>query len=377
MTTAESSVTRIRDRIKPDTLYKVVFEDSDDDGNDGGGRGVNTPRYVVAYWSIRGLGAPLRMMLHAAQVNHWVAMYDVTEEKEKGGGGYEKRAYFQDKEWLKSEHNPFMNLPYLVDCHQEDDTDKLIVQTNAVFSHLGRQLNMMGQQSQADAKSDNNMTTCDELLCEVMDLRNKMVQFAYGAKGTDDEIKEKAKQMLKPKGYVQTILDKFEMYLNRKYGKSNGGSTGGTASDDKVCYLVGTYYSAPDFHLWEMLDQFNGLVQHFSLSSEKVEDGTYTLFSASTNDDDDTIRPYLALYYKNFANLPEMKRYLQSSIHTELPYNNPYAGFGSDPTTKRYVYGQAMTPWKGKGTVIVKYKKIINNNEDSTTAEPATKKLKT
>lgn len=86
--TSESSVVPIKDRLQPDTVVKITFGSDD----------VNEPRFILAYWSIRGLGAPLRAMLSASRISHWVALYDVNE---KQPDGWDKSSYLRDKEWLQ------------------------------------------------------------------------------------------------------------------------------------------------------------------------------------------------------------------------------------------------------------------------------------
>lgn len=147
----DKAMAHLKDRLKPDSTYKVAYGDDLDS--------LENPRYIIAYWSIRGLASPLRMMLTAAQVNHWVIFYDV---KEIPDGKWSKDSYLHDKSWLKEEYNPLMNLPFLVDCAN----DTVISQTNAIFTFLGRELNMLGSNSQ-------DQTICEELLCEVMDIRKK------------------------------------------------------------------------------------------------------------------------------------------------------------------------------------------------------------
>ena len=60
---------------------------------------------------------------------------------------------------------------------------------------------MMGTDKQQASKAE-------ELLCEVMDLRNKMVGFAYGKNGEKKEAAEKLVTQIK------VHLDKFEEYLS-------------------------------------------------------------------------------------------------------------------------------------------------------------------
>ena len=88
---------RIQDRLRPDTIVKVTYNDQGED-----------PRFITGYWSIRGLGAPIRMILSAAQVNHWIVMYDVTEE---GETGWSKETWLNDKEWIRDGYNCLANLP--------------------------------------------------------------------------------------------------------------------------------------------------------------------------------------------------------------------------------------------------------------------------
>lgn len=276
----------LEQRIKPDTTVKV---------------GSAAPRFVVGYWSIRGLGAPLRMMLSASGVDHWVALYDVLEE---GDAGWTKTTWEHDKAWAKKECNPFMNLPFLIDCKEQ----MILCQTNAIKSYLGRELDMMGSTKLETAK-------CEELLCQIYDLRNVMVGFTY-----NDRLKDKADKCL---ASAKTHFDKLEAYLVFTSATSTAGC------------LVGTKLSAPDFHLFEMLDQFDHLTKHFKL-------------------EEDMLAPYpkLAAYKKAFEAMPENQLYLKSFLHKELPFNNPYAHFGSHPTTNLYVRGET-TLWKQKGIVQV------------------------
>ena len=288
----------VKDRLRPDSIYKVAYDNDD---------GLENPRYIIAYWSIRGLGAPLRMMLSAAEVDHWVAFYDVTEGDD---GKWCKDPYFNDKAWLKDEYNPLMNFPFLVDCAN----DRVLSQTNAIFTFLGRELNMLGSNAW-------EQTLCEELLSEVMDVRNKMVRFAYAASTPTDQ--HEAETLIQRKGPVASGYDKIELYLKKKKEKHDNASP----------FLVGDGVTAPDFHLWEMLDQFDGLCKSFGLPSLL----------------DDT-RPNLTAFKTAIESLPQIKSYL-SAEYMKIPYNNCYARFGSlpDPCQK---YQRGMeTPWKGNGVV--------------------------
>jgi glutathione S-transferase len=206
-----------------------------------------------------------------------------------------------------------MNLPFLVDC----DNDRVIAQTNAIFSYLGRELNMMGS-------NPIEQSICEELLCEIMDIRNQMVRFAYAPRSETDE--EDAKQLLNKDGGVLRGFDKIELYLKRKKESSYNNDIG-------TIHLVGDRVSAPSFHLWEMLDQFEGLTKFYRLPSLLEPD-----------------RPHLAAFKNTIESLPEVSPYL-SSEYSKIPFNNPYARFGSNPTTLGKYERGMKTPWKQKGIV--------------------------
>jgi glutathione S-transferase len=289
------SSTKIKDLLQADTTYRIAYGDQEED--------LEEPRFILGYWSIRGLAAPLRMMLAAAEVNHWVIMYDVCE---RTGEEWGKHSYLKDKVWLK-QRNPLMNAPFLVDCA----TDRVIVQTNAIFTFLGRELNMMGS-------TPDDCIKCEELLCEVMDIRNQMVRFAY-ASGTDNNQQE-AENLMKKEGSVSNCFDKVDEFIKKGHSK----------------FLVGDNLSAPDFHLWEMMDQFIHLCEYYNLEAPFHE----------------SKRQHLFHFFSRFQALPNVKPYIDSELFN-IPFNNPYARFGSDPVTKGQYKRGMETPWKGKGVVDV------------------------
>jgi glutathione S-transferase len=284
----------LHDRIKPDTLVKV-------------GQGV--PRFVVGYWATKGLGAPIRMMLSASGVCHWVALYDVLDE---GQDEWTKHSWLEDKGWMKPECNPFMNLPYLIDVQEQ----QVLVQTNAILAYVGQELHMMGSTKLQMAK-------CQELLCEIYDVRNVMVEFAYSSLNPPSA----AKCVSRADAHFQ----KLEAHLMR-----NGTS-----------FLVGVTLSAPDFHLYEMLDQYDTLTRQHKLAD---------LWDSY---------PQLASFKRSMETLVENHCYLESFLHKGLPFNNPYAQFGSDPSGSAFQRGQAA-PWRQRGIVDIDSRKKRGIDEIST-----------
>ena len=92
----------------------------------------------IAYWTIRGLGAPCRAMVMAADVELIATCYDVLPTAE---GGFDRGIYgVQKKQNIKM--NPLANLPYVI------ENGTMITQTNACLQYLGRRLDMMGDTKQ-------------------------------------------------------------------------------------------------------------------------------------------------------------------------------------------------------------------------------------
>ena len=250
------------------------------------------------------------MMLSASGVCHWVALYDVLDE---GTEEWTKHSWLADKEWMKQECNPFMNLPYLIDVQEQ----QVLVQTNAILSYLGLELHMMGS-------TKFEMAKCQELLCEIYDVRNIMVGFAYSLNPPSA-----AKCVSRADAHFQ----KLDAHLMR-----NGTS-----------FLVGVTLSAPDFHLYEMLDQYDTLTRQHKLAD---------LWDSY---------PQLASFKRSMETLVENHCYLESFLHKGLPFNNPYAQFGSDPSGSAFLRGQAA-PWRQRGIVAIDSRKKRGIDEISTIA---------
>ena len=240
------------------------------------------------------------MVMHA---NHplQINSYDAVP---KGPGEFDCNEWFNAKKGLKEE-NPLINLPYI------KVGDVVVSQTNACFLYLGnyfhisfsldniniyififylgRKLNMLGS-------NESELIECEQLLCEIMDIRNSMVQFAYGT----------AKDKDTASTFVQSNngnFGKLELWLQRqiKLGKSDGTTN---------LFLVGSSATAPDFHLFEMLVQFHCVGTHYSLPS------FFEHF------------PLLHTFYDLFQRLPQNQKYFNSKL-VKLPFNNKMAKFGA------------------------------------------------
>eukprot|EP00408_Alexandrium_pacificum_P014713 CAMPEP_0171235218 /NCGR_PEP_ID=MMETSP0790-20130122/41833_1 /TAXON_ID=2925 /ORGANISM="Alexandrium catenella, Strain OF101" /LENGTH=228 /DNA_ID=CAMNT_0011701523 /DNA_START=181 /DNA_END=867 /DNA_ORIENTATION=- len=179
------------------------------------------PGPVVAYWEIRGLGAPLRMLCEYAGAEYENKMYKCKEVD----GGWDKSDWFDAKPALKDK-NALMNLPHVI------DGDVVVSQTLACFSYLGKKFGLYGS-TPADA------VKVDQILCEAQDLRNAAVGCFYSSAESFETRKDGHYKAVK--GYY----GKFELWLTQQ----------GTA------FTAGPAPTAGDFHLWEMLDQHEAFAQ--------------------------------------------------------------------------------------------------------------------
>lgn len=280
-----------------DSTFTIRFRGKD------GKVSSEVPRFSIGYWSIRGLGAPLRMMLSAARVDHVVLNHDLVE-KEDGGW---KSGYFEAKPKLRDDYDAFMNLPYLIDRKEQI----LVCQTNAILTYLGRELSMCGSTPAQIAKTD-------EILCEIYDIRNAVVNFCYSSGGTKNEAVELLINCSKH-------FKKIDSHLSQQLPENGG----------KDCHLVAGNFTAPDFHLFEMVNQLDALCKEYEL--------------------EDILKdcPHVRKFQSGFEKLSENSFYLhQSTFHTGLPMNQTMAVFGSGLNGKTYQRGQDA-PWRMRGDVVI------------------------
>ena len=233
----------------------------------------------VAYWTIRGLGAPARMMVMAAGVPLKATCYDVVPKSAESGGGWDLAHYHAARPGLRAE-NALANLPYV------RDGDVFVTQSNAVFMYLGRRLGMLGDGSERD------VAACEMLLCECKDLRDNFTRTAYG-KG-DERLP--CKQLLDGQK-TGSSLWKLDSWLRQKpQGQSK-------------LFFVGGELSAPDFHIWEMCDQYSIMAAKHGLVSPL----------------DDL--PCLRAFYAHFKALPQNQKYFASPL-SKFPLNQKMAKLG-------------------------------------------------
>lgn len=163
---------------------------------------------VLAYWDIRGLAEPIRLLLHY-----------VGEEFEDKHFSTGPAPDFNKECWTGVKHSlglDFPNLPYYI------DGDIKLTQSNAILRHLARKYNLYGSTPQEQAAAD--------LLAEqAMDFRNGLVGVCYNPK---------ANELLG--GYLKGLkahLDAFTRFLGDKK------------------FFIGNSVTFVDFVMYELLDQ--------------------------------------------------------------------------------------------------------------------------
>lgn len=155
----------------------------------------------------------------------------------------------------------------------------------------------------------------EQLLCEVYDLRDKVVGYAYSAKGTDSVATVAFLESTK------SHLEKLELWLNANKAKGNAGP-----------YFVGASATAPDFHAWEMFDQLGNYASVHSVADPVAS------------------YPSLVAFRRDFAALPANARYFASKL-SQMPMNNIMASSGSLPAPTHAKWNGEPIDWhKASGT---------------------------
>ena len=238
----------------------------------------SSTQLVVAYWNIRGLCAPLRMMCYFSGHAKTTTFrnYDAGSPKDPEY----KQSWFKGDKPALLEANALMNLPYLIDS--SDGETITVCQTNAIVVYLAEKFDLQGRTRLERARAQ-------QILCQTMDLRNAAVSQFYS--GGDEE-------------RFNAGLAAYPDSVRAHYAKLEGflAQTGTSfAAADVVTFA--------DFHLFEMLDAHEVFAQRYGLGS----------FLAVGH-------PRLSSLHARMRALPALDAYFKSE-HASLPINNPHAIF--------------------------------------------------
>ena len=167
---------------------------------------------VLAYWKIRGLAQPARMIMGCNEVEFEDRMYELGD-----GPTFDRSCWFNVKESFGLD---FPNLPYLI------DGDVKLPQSNAIMRYLARKFNLLGD-------TEEQLVRMDMIENQAMDFRNGFTRLCYGSKKENF-----AENTQKYKESVVKVLAMFDKFL---------GITHKWFAGDKLTFV--------DFIMYELLDQ--------------------------------------------------------------------------------------------------------------------------
>ena len=228
------------------------------------------PKFVrMGYWDIRGLGAPLRMLLAYSGVDHELVFHKETEDS----------SWFEVKKPELLEKNALANLPYL-----EMAAEGLVVcESNVCLMYLQDSLGL-------SPKTDVAKLQSYALLSMYMCTRNDLVNRAYFEDvltpppcPTREAFDESMKALLAAGPFA-------------KYEASLGMS--------QTPFFCGDTPCACDFAIWEMLDQ------HTKLASDLCQPPPLAEL------------PLCAAFHQRLRKLPQLASYFDSPAY-RLPCNSP------------------------------------------------------
>jgi len=168
-------------------------------------------KVVIAYWNIRGLAQPVRLLLGYVGEDFEDKLYECGDAPT-----FDKSCWFDIKESMGLD---FPNLPYFI------DGDIKITQSNAIMRYIGRKHGM-------DGKTEVEKVRVDIMENQAMDFRNGFVRLCYGT--PVEKFKEASEQY---KSNLVVLLERFNKFIRgRKFFAS-----------DELTYV--------DFIMYELLDQ--------------------------------------------------------------------------------------------------------------------------
>ncbi|XP_062396420.1 glutathione S-transferase Mu 1-like [Sardina pilchardus] len=184
---------------------------------------------TLAYWDIRGLGQPIRLLLEYTGAKYEDKLYPCSEGS----------CWFDNKFKLGLD---FPNLPYLL------DGDRKLVQSNAILRYIARKHNLCGE-------TEDEKVRVDILENQAVDFRTNHIKLCY-----DTEYEKLKPEYLKK---LPETLKQFSDFLgDRKW-----------FAGDKITFVDFLMYEVLDEHrVFEpkCLDKFKNL-QHFLDHFEGLE----------------------------------------------------------------------------------------------------------
>lgn len=244
--------------------------------------------YVLGYWDIKGLAAPIRMAFAYSGIAYRDELYAITEVEGKWRSGWPAKA----KELIASADSAFPNLPYLVVPARDGSPRTVSMQSGAILRYVARLGGLMGD-------GELEALQVDELLEQVMDMRNEMVRLVYSAEFKDNH-EAFAKQSL------PYYFGAFEKYLHNRMQKTLSDA----AAEDTPLYYVGAKISVADLAIQDVVSVATAL--------------------AGSLLDVATLYPLVSRHVGAVRQLPQLQQYFDGPLGKLAP-NNRMACWGNSP----------------------------------------------
>ena len=167
---------------------------------------------TIGYWSIRGLGEPVHLVLEYLQLP------------------YDRKTYYIENylEWFAKDKvelgMDFPNLPYVIDGEFK------VAQTLTVLKYIGRKHGLFGSDDVQELAKQ------EEILDNIHDFRIRFARLCYGEKFDSDRVSYFAPLPNEHLNNVFRLLANYESLLSKKK------------------YLTGDNPFVGDFFLWHVLD---------------------------------------------------------------------------------------------------------------------------
>jgi glutathione S-transferase len=217
---------------------------------------------TAGYWAIRGLAAPVRLLLAFTKTEYKEDLYH-----------YRDDAATMREEWQSVKRTmplDFSNLPYYI------DGDVKITQSNAILRHIGRKAGLTGATA-ADA------AVVDMLVDELVDARGDMSRSNYTGVPTAADV------------FANSLPPRFAAF--EKFIAKAGGP-----------FLLGAHVTIADFLLYELCDKARVCAKETVGIADVLAE-----------------YPRLSAFVAAFEALPGVAEYIKSAAYIARPFNGKTA----------------------------------------------------
>jgi len=235
---------------------------------------------TLAYWNIRGLAQPARLMLAYAGIDFNDKRY---HQGLVGTDGF-KQAWKKEKFGLGLD---LPNLPYFI------DGDLKLTQSNAIYRYIATKANLRSSNNQDQGVED-------MLGDQVMDMRNMVVRLVYTRGPPDDTERKQQGENFSAAAKAQRENFSKSFMMMENFLKKHEGP-----------WLLGKRLCYADFHLYEMCYQVKVMWPDFFSEMPLLGKHRHTFEDPKSK-------------FTTFS----LKKYMASGEYLKFPFNSKHAAFG-------------------------------------------------